>query len=100
MTRQKRQLYVLCDLEGASGISPANKQAMRHGSEPWRKEGRRFITSDVQAVCEAAVEFGIDEIVLNDSHDNGHREPNVLVEELPGNARLVRRDRGTRSRRL
>jgi len=86
-----KQLYVLCDLEGASGISPANKQAMRHGSDLWQKQGRRFITSDVQAVCEAAVEFGITEIVLNDSHDNGHREPNVLVEELPGNVRLVRR---------
>ena len=87
----KRRLYVLCDLEGASGISPANKQAMRHGSAEWKRDGRRFITSDVQAVCEAANEFGIDEIVLNDSHDNGYREPNVLVKELPRNVRVVRR---------
>ena len=90
MERRKR-LYVLCDLEGASGISPESKRAMRHGSELWRKDGRRFITSDVRAVCEAALEFGIDEIILNDSHDNGHREPNVLVKELPGSVRLVRR---------
>jgi len=87
----KKRLYVLCDLEGASGISPANRQAMRHGSDPWQEQGRWSITSDVQAVCEAANEFGIDEIVLNDSHDNGHREPNVLVKELPRNVRLVRR---------
>ena len=78
-------------MEGASGISPANREATRHGSRLWHKEGRTFITSDVQAVCEAAVTFGIDEIVLNDSHDNGRREPNVLVRELPGNVRLVRR---------
>lgn len=91
MKRTKTQLYVLCDLEGASGISPANKQAMHHGSAQWKSDGRRFITSDVQAVCEAANEFGIDGIVLNDSHDNGHREPNVLVKELPRNVRIVRR---------
>jgi D-aminopeptidase len=91
MRKMQKQLYVLCDMEGASGISAANRQTMRHGSEPWHQEGRGLITSDVKAVCEAAVEFGIDEIVLNDEHDNGKREPNVLVKELPGHVRLVRR---------
>lgn len=91
MKRDKRQLYILCDLEGVSQISPDNKQAMYYGSELWHKEGRGFITSDVKAVCEAANEFGIDEIILNDSHDNGHREPNVLVKGLPNNVRMVRR---------
>jgi len=64
---------------------------MVHGSDLWHRDGRRFITSDVSAVCEAANEFGIDEIVLNDSHDYGKREPNVLLAELPSNVRLVRR---------
>lgn len=91
MRRLKRQLYVLCDIEGASGISPANPEAMKHGSEAWRSQGRPCITSDVVAVCEAANEFGIDEIVLNDGHDSGHRTPNVLPEQLPGNVRLLRR---------
>jgi D-aminopeptidase len=91
MKKATKRLYVLCDMEGASGISPTNRNAMRHGSELWRNEGRALITSDVRAVCEAANEFGIDEIVLNDSHDYGHREPNVLVSELPDNVRLVRR---------
>jgi len=91
MKKVKTQLYILCDLEGASQISPENRKAMYYGSEVWQKEGRRFITSDVKAVCEAANEFGIDEIILNDSHDNGHREPNVLVKELPDNVRVVRR---------
>jgi len=45
----------------------------------------------VQAVCEAADKFGIEEIVLNDSHDNGEREPNVLVKGLPRNVRVIRR---------
>lgn len=86
-----KQLYILCDLEGASGISPANRQAMHYGSELWHAEGRALITSDVKAVCEAAVEFGIDEIVINDDHDLGHREPNLLVHELPGNVKMVPR---------
>jgi len=87
----KKQLYVLCDLEGASGISPQNRKAMHHGSDLWKTEGRPSITSDVLAICKAAAESGIDEIILNDSHDNGKREPNVLMRELPPNVRLVRR---------
>jgi len=91
MKQAKKQLYVLCDLEGASQISPANAQAINHGSKLWQEDGRRFITADVRAVCDAANEFGIDEIILNDSHDNGHRTPNVLMQDLPDNVRIVRR---------
>jgi D-aminopeptidase len=91
MTRAKKQLYVLCDMEGASGISPSNVPALFHGSELWQSEGRGLVTSDVRAVCEAANEFGIDEIVLNDEHDYGKREPNVRVKELPRDVRIARR---------
>jgi len=91
MQSPKRQLYILCDLEGASGISPGNRGALLHGSELWRSKGRDCITSDMKAVCEAADEYGVDEIILNDSHDNGHRVPNVLMRDLPDNVRLVRR---------
>jgi len=28
-----RRLYILCDLEAESGISPENREAMVHGSE-------------------------------------------------------------------
>ena len=91
MAIPKQKLYVLCDIEGASGISPENREAMTHGSAAWASQGRPLITSDVKAVCEAAVEYGVNEIILNDSHDNGHRTPNVLPGELPRNVRLVRR---------
>lgn len=91
MRKPKQQLYILCDLEGASQISPDNRQAMHHGSELWQKDGRRFITSDVLAVCEAAAEFGIDEIVLNDEHDSGMREPNVLPAQLPKIVHILKR---------
>jgi len=84
-------LYVLCDMEGASGISPENADALRHGSELWHAEGRPRITSDLRAACEAANAFGIDEIIVNDAHDNGKREPNILAHDLPDNVRIVRR---------
>ncbi len=91
MKKAKKQLYILCDLEGASGISPANRKAMHHGSELWRLEGRALVTSDVKAVSDAANEFGIDEIIIEDEHDNGKRESNLLVADLPANARVLRR---------
>ncbi len=91
MSKVKRILYVLCDMEGASAIAPANRQAMHHGSDAWRAEGRALVTSDVKAVCDAANEFGIDEIVIEDEHDNGKRVPNLLVTDLPRNARVLRR---------
>jgi D-aminopeptidase len=91
MKRPKKQLYILCDMEGASGISASNRKAMQHGSELWTSEGRALITSDVKAVCDVANEFGIDEIIIEDEHDNGKREPNLLVTTLPSNARVLRR---------
>ena len=91
MKKAKKRLYILCDMEGASGISPANRKAMHHGSELWKSEGRALVTSDVKAVCDAANEFGIDEIIIEDEHDNGKREPNLLVTSLPSNARALRR---------
>jgi D-aminopeptidase len=91
MKTGKKVLYILCDMEGASAISPANRAAMRHGSSEWQAEGREFVTSDVKAVCEAANRFGVDEIVIEDEHDNGKRMPNLLVADLPRNARVIRR---------
>jgi len=91
MGRAKKQLLIICDLEGASQISPENRQAMHHGSELWATQGRRFLTSDVKAVCEAANEFGIDEILINDEHDSGKKESNVLIEQLPANVKVIKR---------
>lgn len=39
----------------------------------------------MRAVCDATIDFGIDEIVLYDDHSAGERcaKPNVKIEELP-----------------
>jgi D-aminopeptidase len=60
-----------------------------HGSKEWRESGRDIITSDVKAVCDAANQFGIDEILVYDIHCAGEPEPNIKPEDLPKNVRLV-----------
>ena len=49
----------------------------------WRSYGRDCITSDVLAVCNAAIEMGIDDILLYDMHFAGCKEYNVQIEKLP-----------------
>jgi D-aminopeptidase len=81
----KKQLIIIIDMEGASGIFEHNKEAMFHGSPLWREYGRKCITSDVLAVCEAANECNIDEIFIYDAHFAGDPEHNIIIEELPRN---------------
>ncbi|MCM1054613.1 MAG: M55 family metallopeptidase [Bacteroides sp.] len=83
-----KQLIIIADMEGASGIFERNREAMRHEevfpeNTLWRSYGRSCITSDVLAVCRAAMDFGIDEIMLYDMHFAGCAEHNVILEELP-----------------
>ncbi len=76
-------------MEGASEIIYENEQACWHGSELWEKFGRDCITSDVKAVCDAAIDFGIEEIILYDMHFAGNEEPNVRIEKLPAIVKMV-----------
>ena len=84
----KKQVIICADMEGASGIFDRNYKAMCHGTEEWKKEGREYLTSDILAICEAANEFGIDEILLYDGHFAGNPEHNVIIERLPPNVKL------------
>ncbi len=84
----KKQLILISDMEGASGIFDADIKLLRNGTEEWRKYGREKMTSDILAVCEAANEFGIDEILYYDAHYAGNPEHNVIVEKLPSNVKL------------
>lgn len=84
----KKQLIVICDMEGVSGIFEKNKHLLKNGTEEWYKYGRQLTTSDVLAVCDAANEFGIDEILIYDGHYAGNEEFNIILEKLPENARV------------
>lgn len=88
-----KQLIIVADMEGASGIFERNREASWHeewgtGTTLWRDYGRDCITSDVLAVCDAANKFGIDEILLYDSHCAGFAEFNVKLEKLPPNVKV------------
>lgn len=81
----KKQLIIVSDMEGASGIFEQNLDAIIHGSEEWRSYGRKQMTSDILAVCDAANEYGVDEIFYYDGHYAGFPEHNVVLELLPSN---------------
>lgn len=88
-----KQLIVVADMEGASGIFDSNKEACWHEEiykqkALWRTYGRSCITSDVLAVCNAAIDMGIDDILLCDMHFAGCSESNIELDRLPSNVRL------------
>ena len=83
-----KQLIVCSDMEGASGIFEKDRKQIWHGTEEWRNCGRDKITSDVLAVCLAANEFGINDILIYDGHYAGDPEPNIIAERLPKNVRF------------
>lgn len=86
-----KQLIIVSDMEGASGIFDKTREqrsACWNGSDNWRSYGRICMTSDVLAICNAANDFGIDDILLYDSHEAGASEFNVLLEQLPANVRV------------
>jgi len=84
----KKQLIIYADMEGASGIFENNCEAVVHGTSFWKEYGRKCITSDVLAVCQAANECKIDEIMIYDGHYAGNPEHNIIIEELPNNIKL------------
>jgi len=88
-----KQLIVVSDMEGASGIFESYREAIRHEQvypqgTLWRTYGRACITSDVLAVCNAAIDWGIDDILLYDMHFAGCKEFNVELEKLPEKVRV------------
>lgn len=84
----KKQLIIVSDMEGASGIFDENREAIFHGSDLWASYGRDCMTSDVLAVCEAANACGIEDILYYDGHFAGMPEFNTKLEKLPGNVRV------------
>jgi D-aminopeptidase len=84
----KKQIVIIADMEGASGIFDGNRDAVIHGSSLWREYGKKCITSDVLAVCQAANECEIDEILIYDEHFAGEPEYNIIIDELPENIKL------------
>lgn len=83
-----RQLVIIADMEGASGIFDGDTDALRPGTPRWEAYGRDCLTSDILAVCEAANDCGIEDILLYDGHFAGVPGFNVRLERLPANVRV------------
>jgi len=75
----KKQIIIYADMEGASDIFNRNSSAVIHGSPLWREYGKKCITSDVLAVCQAANECKINEILIYDGHFAGEPEYNIII---------------------
>ncbi|TYP53309.1 M55 family metallopeptidase [Thermosediminibacter litoriperuensis] len=77
------KIYISADMEGISGV--VSLAHVEPGSGEYERF-RRLMTREVNAVVEAAFEFGASEVVVNDSHNN---MDNILVEELHPRTSLI-----------
>ncbi|WP_139491609.1 M55 family metallopeptidase [Brevibacillus dissolubilis] len=78
------KVFISVDMEGISGIVDPSYINPDTGSNYQR--GRMFMTGDVNAAIEGALEAGATEIVVADSH---HHLNNILIEELHPSASLL-----------
>ncbi len=77
------KVYITADMEGATGVTHG-EQTGPEGKDYGR--AREWLTSDVNAAIEGAIEAGAGEITVADSHGNMR---NILLEKLNPAARLI-----------
>ena len=82
--KQKMKIYISADMEGIVGVV-TNEQLGPQGFEYNRF--REFMTAEVHAAAQAALDAGATEVVISDSHGNGQ---NLLIEKLPRSVTVVR----------
>jgi len=78
------RLFISADMEGIAGV--VTMEQLLPGGYEYEK-ARHWMTEEVNAVCEAAFEAGIDEVVVADAHGTGQ---NILPDRLPENVELIR----------
>lgn len=76
-------VFISCDMEGATGIVHPD-QLLNRGYDYAR--ARKFLTGDVAAACEGAIEAGATRVVVCDGHGSMR---NLLLEELPEPVEVV-----------
>lgn len=78
------RVYISSDIEGVAGVV-SHEQVVPEGFE--YQEAREWMTAEVIAACDAAIEMGVTDIVVSDSHGNGQ---NLLLDRLPTEVQVVR----------
>lgn len=77
------KILIAVDMEGISGVTGWDHVLL---DKPEYPRGRKWMTADVNAAVEGAVQAGADEIVVTDGHWDGG---NILIEELSPHASLI-----------
>ncbi|MCI6887451.1 MAG: M55 family metallopeptidase [Lachnospiraceae bacterium] len=78
------KLFISADIEGCAGTT-MNYET--HKNEPAYQKFAQQMTEEVVAVCEAALEAGVDEIVVKDGHGDA---TNIDVMAMPEGVTLIR----------
>ena len=78
------KLFISADIEGITGVTSDPE----HGEDGGRQhaDARRWMTQDVNAAIEGALEAGVDEVVVKDAHGSAL---NIVPEELHPGATLI-----------
>lgn len=82
------RLFMLWDMEGVSGIH-RREQAWfwDEGVTPEvEMEGRRLLIADINSACAAALQAGVDELIVCDTHRGGG---NIIAEEMLQDPRIT-----------
>ena len=84
MSQQSKRLYISADIEGIAGVV-SGQHLSPEGFE--YQQAREWMTAEVLAACNAAFEWGVEEVVVSDSHGNGQ---SLLLDQFPDNVQVVR----------
>jgi D-amino peptidase len=82
------KLFMMWDMEGASGIfTREHVWYWEKGVRPQIvEEGRRLLTADVNSAAAAALEAGVDQLIVCDTHHGGG---NFLLDEVLPDSRIT-----------
>ena len=82
------KIFMLWDMEGTSGLF--NKEELWYWEEGVPKEvgvmGCEYLTADVNAAARAALDAGVTELIICDTHHGGN---NIIVEKLLKDPRIT-----------
>jgi len=78
------RILIIYDMEGVSGI---DREPMTDSQNPAYPEGRKFLTSDVNAAIRGLKAGGAGAIWVQDGHGSGNvNEPDILVDQMDSRA--------------
>lgn len=78
------KVYISADIEGVTGVTSWNETEL---GDKEHAAAALQMTKEVLAACEAATQWGADQIMIKDAHDSAR---NMITEMFPDNVTFVR----------